>query len=68
MKNFFISSERLVESAGMKFPGNTCFMVLLKFINKHDFTLFLEKTVLEKPQEGGGQIESPVLLGLKIRR
>ena len=35
----------------MKFLGKMCFEIILKITKKQDFTLFLEDTFFEKPQE-----------------
>ena len=42
-----------------------CLMITLKVTKNQDFTLSLEDTFFEKPQGGGGQIDPPVILGLK---
>ena len=58
-KEIFISSDRLEE-----FKGN---FQIIKSHKKQGFTPSLERTVLEKPQGGGGggQINPLTFLGLK---
>ena len=57
-KEIFISSDRLEE-----FKGN---FQIIKSHKKQGFTPSLERTVLEKPQGGGGgQIDLLTFLGLK---
>ena len=58
-KEIFISSDRLEE-----FKGN---FQIIKSHKKQGFTPSLERTVLEKPQGGGGggQIDPLTFLGLK---
>ena len=41
-------------------------MIILKVTKNQDFTLSLKYTGLEKPQREGGQIDPPVVLGLKL--
>ena len=36
----------------MKFSGKMCFEIILKVTKNQGFTLSLEDTVFEKPQEG----------------
>ena len=36
----------------MKFSGKMCFMIILKVTENQSFTLTLEYTFFEKPQEG----------------
>ena len=38
----------------MKFSGKMCLKVILKVTKNQGFTLSLEDTFFEKPQEGGG--------------
>ena len=40
-------------------------MIILTVIKKQGFTLSLENTFLEKPQEGGKLTSLPTFLGLK---
>ena len=56
-KEIFISSDRLE-----KFKGN---FQIIKSHKRQGFIQSLEKTVLEKPQGGGGQIDLLTFLGLK---
>ena len=42
----------------MEFSGNLCLMIILKVKKNQGFTLYLEDTFFEKPQErGGSQID-----------
>ena len=50
----------------MKFSGKMCLKIILKVTKNQGFTFSLEDTFFEKPQGGGGQIDSsPAVLGLK---
>ena len=40
----------------MKFSEKICLMIMLKVTKNQGFTLSLEDTLFEKPQEGEGQI------------
>ena len=49
----------------MKFSGKMCFNIILKVTENKDFTLFLEETIFEKQQGGGGSNwPLPAFLGL----
>ena len=43
----------------MKFSGKMCLLIILKVTKIQGFTLSLENTSFEKPQEGGDQIDPP---------
>ena len=43
----------------MKFSGKMSFKIILKVTKKQGFILSLEDRFLEKPQEGGAQIDPP---------
>ena len=48
----------------MKFSGKMYLNIIFKVTKKQGFTLSLEDTFLEKPQEAGDQIDPPAVLGL----
>ena len=50
----------------MKFSGNVCLMIILKFTKNQGFSLSLEHTLFKKPQ--GSQIDHPppAVLGLNF--
>ena len=43
----------------MKFSGKMSFKIILKVTKNQGFILSLEDRFLEKPQEGGAQIDPP---------
>ena len=52
----------------MKFSGKMCFKIILKVTKNQGFTLSVEDTFFEKPQDGGGKLTLPLpaVLGLKL--
>ena len=49
----------------MKFSGKMRLMIILKVTKSQGFTLSLEDTFFEKPQEGVGQTDHLAVLGLR---
>ena len=54
----------------MKFSGKMCFKIILKVTKNQGFTLSLEDTFFEKPQDGqvDPSLNPPAVLGLKQNR
>ena len=57
----------MIWGISMKFSVKMCLLIISKVTKNQGFTLYLEDTFFEKPHggEGGDQIDSPAVLGLR---